>query len=114
MMDFSASAEGFMYQMSTTSDSTFYMQDMITCLPDISVRPRLWPWSSGTIPGQNSKDLYQTFASLAPLVVGQKPFSINHMHMEHSSSFLYPRNHGIPFQWISLSNSLRALVLLQF
>src|ERR1700731_5364836 len=109
MTDFSASAEGFMYQTSTTSDSTFYMQDMITHLPDIVVGPRLWPWSSGTIPGRNSKDLYWTFASLAPLVVGQKPLGIS--HMERSSSCPYPRNHGIPFRWISLSNSPRAPVL---
>src|ERR1700731_4298108 len=112
MTDFSASAEGFMYRTSTTSNSAFYVRDMITRSPDILVGPRLWPWSSGTIPGQNSEDLYQTFASLAPLVVGREPLGIN--HMEHSSSFLYLRNHGIPVQWISLSNSLRALLLLQF
>src|ERR1700730_6422500 len=111
MMDFSMSAEGFMYWTSTTSNSMFYVQDMITRLPDILVRPRLQPWSSGTIPGQNSEDLYQTFANLAPFVVGQKPLGIS--HMECSSSYPYPRNRGIPFQWISLSNSLRALVLLQ-
>src|ERR1700726_2630450 len=110
MMDFSMSAEGFMYCTSMTSDSAFYVRDMITRSPDILVRPRLQPWSSGTIPGQNSKDLYQTFANLAPFVVGRKPLSIN--HMEHSSSYPYPRNRGIPFRWISLSNSLRAPVLL--
>src|SRR6202030_4820327 len=111
MMDFSASVEGFMYWMSTTSNSMFYVQDMITCLLDILVGPRLRPWSSGTIPGQNSKDLYWTFANLAPFVVGRKPLGIS--HMERSSSYPYPRNHGIPFRWISLSNSLRAPVLLQ-
>src|SRR6202045_5081605 len=101
--------EGFMYRTSTPSDSVFYMRDMIICLPDILVRPRLWPWSSGTIPGQNSEDLYRTFASLAPFVVGRKPLGIS--HMERSSSCPYQRNHGIPFRWISLSNSPRALVL---
>src|ERR1700730_6405724 len=40
-----------------------------------------------------------------------KPLGIS--HMERSSSYPYPRNCGILFQWISLSNSLRALVLLQ-
>src|ERR1700731_1824532 len=109
--DFSTSVEGFMYWTSKTSNSAFYVQDMITHSPDILVGPRLRPWSSGTIPGQKSEDLYQTFANLAPFVVGRKPLGIS--HMEHSSSYPYPRNHGIPFQWISLSNSLRAPVLLQ-
>src|ERR1700719_4850062 len=110
MTDFSASAEGFMYQTSTTSDSAFYVRDMITHSLDILVRPRLRPWSSGTIPGQNSEDLYWTFANLAPFVVGRKPLGIS--HMDCSSSCPYPRNHGIPFRWISSSNSPRAPVLL--
>src|ERR1700730_13497442 len=38
---------------------------MTTHSLDISVGPRPWPWSSGIIPGQNSEDLYWTFASLA-------------------------------------------------
>src|ERR1700730_5256057 len=109
--DFSASVEGFMYQMSTTSDSAFYMRDMITHSLDILVRPRLRPWFSGTIPGQNSEDLYRTFANLAPFVVGRKPLGIS--HMERSSSCPYPRHRGIPFRWRSLSNYLRALVLLR-
>src|ERR1700730_3873390 len=111
MMDFSASMEGFMYRMSMTSDSTFYMRDMITRPLEILVRPRLLPWSSGPTPLQNSEDLYCTFANLAPFVVGQKPLSIS--HMKCSSSCPYLRNHGIPFRWISLSNSLRAPVLLR-
>src|ERR1700720_3787860 len=112
MTDFSASMDGFMYQTSMTSDSAFYVRDMITCLPAILVRPRLWPWSSGIIPGRNSEDLYQTFANLAQLVVGQKPLSIN--LMERSSSCPYLRNCGIQSRWISLSNSLGAPVLPQF
>src|ERR1700730_19139617 len=111
MTDFSVSAEGFMYRTSMTSNSAFYVRDMITRSLDILVRPRLRPWFSGTIPGQNSEDSYQTFANLAPFVVGRKPLGIS--HMERSSSCPYLRNHGIPFQWISLSNSLRAPVLLR-
>src|SRR3984893_13238878 len=107
--DFSASAERFMYRTLMTSDSAFYVRDMITRSPDILVGLRLRPWSLGTIPGQNSKDSYRTFASLAPFVVGRKPLGIS--HMEHSSSRPYPRNRGIPFQWISLSNSPRVPVL---
>src|SRR6202043_4285793 len=109
--DFSTSTEGFMYQTSMTSDSAFYVRDMITCSPDILVGPRLRPWFLGTIPGQNSEDSYWTFASLAPFVVGRKPLGIS--HMERSSSCPYQRNHRIPFRWISLSNSPRALVLLR-
>src|ERR1700730_10268622 len=92
--DFSASAEGFMYWTSTTSDSAFYVRDMITHSPDILVGPRLRPWSLGTIPGQNSEDSYQTFASLAPFVVGRKPLGIS--HMECSSSCPYPRALVLP------------------
>src|SRR5882672_8288889 len=99
LMVYSVILDVSMFQIPGISDSVFSSTRTTIPLQDISVRQRLFTKSECTTTGPDSRSTSRTTASRAPYVPAPNQCATN--PTDSSSNFLFPRNPGTQFPWIS-------------
>src|SRR5882672_11064657 len=99
LMVYSVIPDVSMFRIPGISDSVFSSTRTTIPLQDISVRRRLFTKSECTTTGPDSRSTSRTTASRAPYVPAPNQCATN--PTDFSSNFLFLRNPGTQFPWIS-------------